>query len=328
MLGNLRIRKEEKLSKTVFVGIDISKVRLDVHVRPQGGEWSVSNDSDGIGTLIERIKDYESSLIVMESTGQYGVLLSGTLAAEGLTPAVVNPRQVRDFAKATGKLAKTDILDARILSRFGEAVRPKPRAIPDNLHQELKALLSRRQQIVEMLSAEGNRFASASSKIRPEIKAHIDWLKKRLSKLEKELSDIISSSPVWKAKEKLLRTVPGVGKVLSLTLLADLPELGKLDHKKIAALVGVAPFNRDSGFMKGKRAIWGGRSRVRAVLYMGALVASRYNPVIRNFYLRLLKAGKKPKVALTACMRKLLTILNAMIRNSTPWQPEPALANS
>lgn len=314
------------MKQSVFVGIDVSKEKLDIGSCSEEISWSVSNDEVGIKELLVKLKKLNPTLIVMEATGEYSSLAAGTLAEEGFFVAVVNPRQVRDFAKATGRLAKTDTLDAKILAQFGEAVKPEPRTLPDALTQELRALLVRRRQLVEMLVSEGNRLSSAYPTVRPEIQIHIEWLKDRLSRLDKELDVFIRSSPLWREKENLLRSVPGVGKVLSFTLLADLPELGTLSNKEIAALVGVAPFNRDSGFMRGSRRIWGGRARVRAALYMAALVASRHNPVIEAFYQRLLQAGKKPKVALTACMRKLLVILNAMMRSSEPWRPDLHIA--
>lgn len=308
------------MNKSVFVGIDISKERLDISALPEKMDWSVSNDDGGVKQLTTKLKSLKPTLIVMEATGSYGSLVAATLTAEGFPLAIVNPRQVRDFAKSTGKLAKTDVLDARTLANYAKTLKPKPRALPDALTQELKALVTRRRQMVEMLTAERNRLYSAAPITHPEIQAHIDWLKDRLGKLDKELKDQIQSDPVWTKNENILKSAPGVGEVLSFTLLAELPELGRLSNKEIAALVGVAPFNRDSGRMRGTRKIWGGRARVRASLYMAALVASRYNPVISEFYQRLIRSGKKPKVALTACMRKLLVILNSMIRKGECWK--------
>ena len=244
------------------------------------------------------------------------------LAAAALPVVVVNPRQVRDFARATGKLAKTDALDAQVLAHFAEAVRPSVRPLRDADTQELNFLTTRRSQLVTMLVSEKNRLGRASHSVRPRIQSHITWLEQELSDLENDLREALRRSPVWREKDDLLRSVPGVGEQLSLSLLAYLPELGTLNRKQIAALVGVAPFNRDSGPRRGKRSVWGGRSRVRATLYMAALSASRYNPVLRVFYQRLLAAGKPKKVALTACMRKLLTILNAMIRSGQHWTPQ------
>jgi transposase len=232
---------------------------------------------------------------------------------------VVNPRQVRDFARARGLLAKTDALDAQVLAHFAEVLRPQPRPLPDTEARALAALLTRRRQLVEMLTAEKNRLGSASASIRKSLRAHITWLERELQHTDTDLTHAIQQSPVWREKEELLRSVPGVGPVLTSTLLANLPELGTLTHKQIAALVGVAPFNRDSGTLRGKRTVWGGRAQVRAVLYMNAVVAARFNPVIRAFYHRLCRAGKAKKVALTACMRKLLVILNAMLKHRTPW---------
>ena len=237
---------------------------------------------------------------------------------------MVNPRQVRDFAKSTGQLAKTDRLDARILAHFGEAVRPTVRPLRDAESQVLSATLSRRRQIVEMLTAEKNRLGRAIPEVCNRIQAHITWLKEELKDLDAELRRAVQSSPVWREKDELLRSVPGVGQQVSITLLADLPELGTLGRKQITALVGVAPFSRDSGPHRGKRSVWGGRARVRGALYMGALVAARWNPVIRGFYHRLLAAGKPKKLALTACMRKLLTVLNSMAKTGRPWEPAVA----
>lgn len=241
------------------------------------------------------------------------------LASAELPVVVVNPRQVRDFAKATGQLAKTDTIDAEILARFAEAVRPALRALPDEMSLELRALIARRRQITEMIVAESNRLSAASKSVSKRIDAHIRWLEAELERADKDLDQSISQSPIWRENEDLLRTVPGIGPVISRTLLAELPELGKLNRKQIAALVGIAPLNRDSGTLRGRRSIWGGRASVRAVLYMAALVASRRNAVIRTFYRHLRNGGKAPKVALVACMRKLLTIINAMIKHKTRW---------
>ena len=246
--------------------------------------------------------------------------LTGALMAAQLSTVVVNPRQVREFARATGRLAKTDALDAQVLAQFGEAVKPELRPLPDAATQELSALLMRRRQLVEMLTAEKNRLGTAASSACPDIQDHIRWLEHRLSDLDGQLAQAIRSSPSWRERDNLLKSTPGVGPVLSTTLLAELPELGSLSRKEIAALVGVAPLNRDSGTLRGRRTVWGGRSQVRAALYMAALVATRFNPVIRAFYQRLQAAGKPNKLALTACMRKLLTILNAMMRHQIPWR--------
>jgi transposase len=249
------------------------------------------------------------------------------LAAAGLPVAVVNPRQARDFAKATGQLAKTDALDARALAHFAEAVRPTPRPLPGAQADELRALLVRRRQLVAMRTAEQNRLGNAPPRLQTDIQAHITWLNTRLAALDDNLDTTLRASPVWREREELLRSVPGIGPVCTRTLLLDLPELGTLSRQRLAALVGVAPFNRDSGTLRGSRTIWGGRSHVRATLYMSALVAVRYNPVLKAFYNRLRAAGKVAKVALTACMRKLLTILNAMMKYHTPWQPQEVSAD-
>ena len=248
-------------------------------------------------------------------------LVAAELASGGLRVVVVNPRQVRDFARAAGKLAKTDSLDAHALAHFGEAVQPEVRPLPDATARELVAMVARRRQLVEMIAAEGNRLRTATRRIRPEVQEHIQWMKDNLEQLDLDLDDTIRSSPMWKDKDQVLRSTAGVGPVLSMTLLSELPELGALNCGQIAALVGVAPFNRDSGAFRGKRSVWGGRKQVRAALYMATLVATRYNPVLQAFYQRLCAAGKPKKVALTACMRKLLTILNVMIKNNRHWNP-------
>ncbi|MBI2080169.1 MAG: IS110 family transposase [candidate division NC10 bacterium] len=309
------------VTQPVFVGIDVAKASLDVAVHPTAERWTVEHTERELAGLTRRLTALQPALVVLEATGGLEGPLVGALAAAGLPVVVVNPRQVRDFAKATGLLAKTDALDAAVLAHFAAAVRPTPRPLPDAATQTLAALVTRRRQLVEMLTAERNRLGSAPRALRGEIQAHITWLKRRLARLDTDLGQAIRTSPVWRVQEDLLRSVPGVGPVLSATLLASLPELGTLNRKAIAALVGVAPLNRDSGTLRGRRRVWGGRAAVRAVLYMGALVAVRHNPVLRAFYQRLRAAGKLPKVALTACMRKLLTILNAMLKHQTPWSP-------
>ena len=305
----------------LFVGIDVSKDHLDVAVRPTGEAWQVSYDSQGISDLVGRLRELAPQLVVLEATGGMELAVAGELAAANLPVVVANPRHVRDFARASGKLAKTDSLDAQVLAHFAEALQPEPRALPDADTQELGALVARRRQLVEMITAEKNRIRTATRRIRPKVQQHIRWLEENLEDLDQDLGDFIRSSPMWKDKEQLLRSTPGVGPVLSMTLLSDLPELGNLNRGEIAALVGVAPFNRDSGNFRGKRKVWGGRSQVRAALYMAALVATRYNPVLRAFYQRLCAAGKPKKVALTACMRKLLTILNVMVKHRRHWNP-------
>lgn len=302
-----------------FVGIDVAQAGLEVAVRPTGHCWEVPQDSVGMATLLERLKALQPQVVVLEATGGMELPVVAALAAAGLPVAVVNPRQVRDFARALGKLAKTDRLDAQALAHFGEAVQPSPRPLPDAQAQELGALLARRRQVVEMLTAERNRLRGALPAVRRGIQDHIAWLEHTLAELDEHLGRTLRASPLWREKDDLLRGVPGVGPVLSLTLLAELPELGTLDRRQIAALVGVAPLNRDSGTLRGRRTVWGGRAPVRAALYMGTLVATRHNPVLRAFYQRLLQAGKPKKVALVACMRKLLTILNAMLKQRTRW---------
>lgn len=321
-------RKEEPLDKSaVFVGIDVSKARLDVALVPTGEVLALDNDTVGIASLVERLKALQPELVVLEATGGLQLPVVAALGVSGIPVAVVNPRQVRDFARAVGELAKTDRIDARILAQFGQRLQPTSRPLPDQATQELGALLSRRQQVVEMLTAERNRLRRASQPIGPRIQAHIRWLEQQLKELDRDLGEAVRSSPLWREKEELLRSVPGVGKVLSVTLLAYLPELGAMQRQQVAALVGVAPWNRDSGRLRGKRTVWGGRARVRGVLYMAVVAAIRSNPVIKDFYQRLLAAGKAKKVALVACMRKLLSILNAMLKHKTLWDSRYALTH-
>lgn len=312
----------------LFVGVDVAKGHLDLAVRPSEETWQVTHDEPGIQGLVSRLQELQPTLVILEATGGLELPLVAALGVAALPVAVVNPRQVRDFAKATGRLAKTDRLDAIVLAHFAEAVRPQPRSLPDSQSQELAAQLTRRQQLVQMLTAEKNRMDSALPPVRPRLQAHIRWLEEELIDLDRGLWDTIKESPLWRAKDNLLQSAPGIGPVVSLTLLADLPQLGALNRQQISALVGVAPLNRDSGTMRGKRGIWGGRARVRAALYMAALVATRYNPTIRHFYHRLLAAGKAKKVALVACMRKLLTILNSMLKHNCSWDPTLAAQNS
>ena len=310
-------------STATVIGIDVSEAALDVAVRPSGEGWRTSNDAAGIAAVAERAAALAPACVVLEATGGLERAAAAALAAAGLPVAVVNPRQVRDFAKATGKLAKTDALDAAVLAHFGEAVRPAVRPLPDAAARALAELVTRRQQLVEMGTAEQNRLSSLTGRWRERAAAHIAWLRQELADLEAELAEAIEASPVWRARERLLRSVPGVGPAVAQTLIADLPELGTLDRKRLAALVGVAPLNRDSGAFRGRRGVWGGRARARAALYMAALVGTRHNPVIRAYYQRLLGAGKPKKVALVACMHKLLRILNALLRTNAPWrQPE------
>jgi transposase len=319
-LGERRIKEETILEALLsFVGIDVSKERLDVAVRPSGGCDSFRNDELGIKALVNRLTEIHPALVVLEATGGIERQLTRALASAELPIVVINPRQVRDFAKASGQLAKTDIIDAIVLARFAEAIRPAVRPLPDDTLLELRALISRRRQLTEMIVAERNRLSQASKSVKRRIEAHIRWLQAELGRADKDLDQSIRQSPIWKENENLLRSVPGIGPVVSRTLLAELPELGKLNRKQIAALVGIAPLNRDSGTLRGRRAVWGGRATVRATLYMAAFVASRRNAVMRAFYQRLRNAGKAPKLALVACMRKLLTILNAMIKHRTYW---------
>jgi len=303
----------------IFVGIDVSKARLDVAVRPWGQSESVTNDEAGIKSLVKRLGEIQPALIVLEATGGVERQLTRALVNAELPVVVINPRQVRDFAKATGQLAKTDSIDALVLARFAEAVRPALRPLPDEVTLELRALIARRRQLTEMIVVERNRLGGASKTVRKRIDAHVRWLEAELQRADGDLDQSIRQSPIWQDKEDLLRSIPGIGPVISRTLLAELPELGGLNRKQIASLVGIAPLNRDSGTLRGRRAIWGGRASVRAALYMAALVASRRNSVISVFYKRLRTAGKAPKVALVACMRKLLTIINSMINHKTRW---------
>jgi transposase len=312
----------------MFVGIDVAKAELVVSVRPTMERFTVANDERGVRTLVERLRAIGPELIVLEATGGYELLGVAALAAAALPVVVVNPRQVRDFAKATGQLAKTDRIDADILARFAEVVRPAVRVIPDAEAQELEALLARRRQLLEMLQAERNRLGQVFGKgkrlVRKSLKAHIAFLERELRMTDTDLGEMVKNSPAWRERDELLQSVPGVGPVLSRTLLADLPELGRLSRREIAKLVGVAPLSRDSGTMRGRRFVQGGRATVRAVLYMAALVATKRNAVIRGFYQRLVAAGKPKKLALVACMRKLLTILNTMVRMRTRWNPAAA----
>jgi transposase len=313
-------------ASNLSVGIDVAKAELVIALGDDGETFAVPNDEGGIRSILERLKKLPLDLIVLEATGGYETAAVAALAAAGLPVVVANPRQVRDFAKAMGRLSKTDRIDARVLALFAERVRPPIRTLPDDALRTLGALLTRRRQLIEMLVAERNRLDHASPSVEKGLKQHIRWLEKRLADVDSDLDQAIQQSPVWRTKENLLRSVPGIGPVVSRTLLADLPELGTLNRKQIAALVGVAPLAKDSGTLRGKRMVWGGRAPVRAVLFMGALIAARHNPVIRDFYKRLVAAGKPKKVALVACMRKLLTILNAMVRTNTQWGERYALS--
>ena len=307
------------MSPECCVGLDVAKAQLDVAVRPSGEQWSVANDEAGIAQLVARVRALHPFLIVAEATGGFERAAIAALAAAGLPVVVANPRQVRDFARATGQLAKTDQLDAGILALFGERVRPAPRPLPDAATQLLDALLTRRRQLLEMLVAEKNRLGFAPKPLHRGIRQHIRWLERQLADVTKDIAQQIEQSPVWRAADDLLQSVPGVGPIVSYTLLGELPELGTLTHKQIAVLVGVAPLARDSGTLRGKRMVWGGRASVRTALFMAALCGRRWNPALKVFYDRLRAAGKPTKVALIACARKLLTILNAMVRDQSRW---------
>lgn len=308
------------MAPPLFVGIDVSKATLDVATSPGGEKWHLANAEPAIRELVAKLRRLRPHRIVLEATGGYEHPVVAACATAGLPVVVANPRQIRDFARSTGQLAKTDAIDAHILALFAARVQPPERPLPDAARQTLDALLTRRRQLLDMLTAERNRLEHAVPAVRRDITAHIKWLERRLRDVDKDLDTAIQQSPLWRAQEDLLRTVPGIGPIVSRTLLGELPELGTLSHKQIAALVGLAPLNRDSGTRRGHRMIWGGRAPVRSVLWMAAIVASRHNPVIRAFYQRLLAAGKPKKVALIACARKLLTILNAMMRTNTRWE--------
>lgn len=316
------------MATSVYVGIDVAKGHLDVAVHDPATTWHVTNDEAGISALITDLEERAPTLIVCEASGGYERDLAAALLTADLPLAVVNPRAVRDFARATGRLAKTDRLDAQVLAQFAAVIQPTPRPQPDALTQQLGDLMTRRRQLLSMHTAEQLRWAQAPARLRTRITAHLDWLAAELADLETDLDQVIVASPAWRVNEALLRSVPGVGPILARTLLADLPELGQLNRKQLAALVGVAPFNRDSGTLRGTRRVWGGRSTVRAALYMAALAATRFNPTIRSFYQRLVAAGKPKKVALVASMHKLLRILNVVLREQTPWNtpevPAPA----
>jgi transposase len=305
-----------------FIGIDVAKAQLDIAVRPSGARWAVPNNPSGVTTLVDQLQALHPTLIVLEATGGLERAVTGALATAGLPVVVVNPRQVRDFARAIGQLAKTDALDARALAHFADVIRPMPRPLPDAQTQELRALLGRRQQLIGMRTAEQNRLAGTSGRLAQDIEAHIAWLNARIATLDNDLETMLRASPLWRENDDLLQSVPGIGPVCAQTFLLELPELGTLTRQQIAALVGVAPLNCDSGTLRGRRTIWGGRAHVRTVLYMGTLVATRFNPQIKAFYQRLLAAGKIKKVALTACMHKLLTILNAMLKHRKAWQAQ------
>lgn len=306
------------------VGIDLSRDRLDVAVAEQTETWTVSNDAAGRRSLAEQLQTLAPRLVVMEASGGLERAVASALRAADLSVAVVNPRRVRHFAQATGRLAKTDRLDAAVLADYAHTCRPEPQPEPEEAQTELSELIARRRQVVEMLTAEKNRRRTAPAHLLPKLEEHIAWLERQLEELDRRIAEAQQAVPAWREQTELLESVPGVGPVTSATLLAQLPELGELDPKQLAALVGVAPFNRDSGARRGERSIWGGRASVRSCLYMSALRAVQCNEVLRDFYLRLQAAGKPEKVILVACMRKLLVILNAMVKHRTPWDPQHA----
>jgi transposase len=305
----------------VVAGIDVSKGRLDVALLPGSERLQFDNDAAGIGELVKQLQAAKAELVVMEATGGYETAPATAIAGAGLRLAVVNPRQVRDFARATGRLAKTDRIDAELIGAFAQAVEPQITALPDEDTRALEALLIRRAQLIAMRTQESNRLALTQGVMRKQIKTHIAWLDRAIGSLDTDLTAKLRNSPAWRARDDLLQSMKGVGPITSGTLMSALPELGHLDRRAIAALVGVAPFNRDSGTLRGRRTIWGGRARVRSVLYMATTSAVRSNPVIRACYQRLIERGKPHKVAMVACMRKMLTILNAMARTNTPWTP-------
>ena len=303
----------------VYVGIDVAKARLDVGLQPSGEVWAVDHDEAGIDAVVARLAELRPALVILEATGGLELPVAAALVAAEVPVQIVNPRQARDFAKATGRLAKTDRLDALVLARFGAALRPAPRPIPDAALQEVRALVARRRQLQAMVIAEKNRRSSAPKRLHIQIDDHLAWLRRAIADLDRDVGATIKRTPAWQAAVSRWRTVPGIGPVVSATLLADLPELGRLSRHQIAALVGVAPLNHDSGTRRGDRSCWGGRAPVRTALYMAALVATRCNPAIRPYYQRLLAAGKPKKLALVACMRKLLVILNAITRQQAVW---------
>ena len=312
---------EQPPSSPSFVGIDVSKDRLDVHVRPSGKSFAVVRDAEGLEQVTNELCSLTPVLIVPEATGGFEITVAAALAGASLPLAVVNPRQIRDFARATGRLAKTDALDAQVIALFAERIRPEPRPIANADSQALAELIARRRQVVEMIGMETNRFRQArNSRVQRTIRATLKTLEAQLAELDREINDTVRGSPIWRAADDLLTSVPGVGDVTSRTLIADLPELGQLDRRRIAALVGVAPVNRDSGQMRGRRTIAGGRADVRSALYMATLSATRWNPVISRHYKSLVERGRPKKVALVACMRRMLGILNAILRTKTSWQ--------
>lgn len=309
------------MERRLYVGLDVAKQRLDLHLRPTDETFSCAHDETGLAGLVERLQEMSPTLVVLEATGGYHVPVAAAVASAGIPVAVVNPRQIRDYARATGQLAKTDALDARVMALFAEAVQPAARPLASEQAQRLRALVARRRQLIEMLGMETNRRQQARDRhLQRQLDAHLKWLREAVARLEADLNDTIRSSPVWRDRENLLTSVPGIGSTTASALIADLPELGFLDRRRIAALAGLAPMNRDSGVFRGRRMIRGGRPEVRRALYMATVAAIRFNPAIGVFYRRLVASGRPPKVALTAAMRKLLTILNAVLRDHRPWQ--------
>lgn len=307
----------------VCVGIDVAKAFLDVHVLPIDKAARYKNSRAGIAALVKMVKRHQPGLVVLEATGKLELAAASALDTAGMPVRIVNPRQVRDFAKATGQLAKTDALDAKVIATYGRDLHPEPRPVPDEESLKLQGVLARRRQLIQMITAEKNRLERADREMRRDIREHIVWLTERLNKVDHELNERVKVSPAWRQRDGLLQSVPGVGPIVSRTLIIDLPELGTIDKKSISKLVGVAPLNRDSGTARGSRTIWGGRPQVRCALFMACLAALRVNPVIKAHYKKLRAAGKKPKVAQVACMHKLLIILNAIVQSGAPWEAQP-----
>jgi transposase len=312
---------EVKPTADSFVGIDVAKDSVEVHVRPQKLRFSCGTDAAGLAELVRRVLPLAPVIVAMEASGGYEAVVAASLAEAGLAVAIVNPRQVRQFAGAIGRLAKTDAIDAAVIAHFAEAVRPQPRTLPDEIAARLRELLARRRQLVVMINAERQRLARAGERItQRSIRTVLGALEKDRERLDREIDKLIGGSPLWRAKEDLLKSVPGIGNIVARTLLVELPELGSIDRHQVAARAGGAPINRDSGRFHGRRKVRGGRVEVRAPLYMACLVAIRHNPTLRGFYQRLRAAGKPPKLALVAAMRKLLTLLNAMLRDGAAWR--------
>ena len=316
------------MMQETIIGIDVSKTALDVWIHPEGRTWRCEYTEEELAHLVPELDRLQPSRLIIEATGGLETPLASELCAAGLPVVVVNPRQVREFARASGRLAKTDRLDAELLAQFGSVLRPPVRPLPDPALRELRALVSRRRQLIAMQTQERNRQGQAPSRVVEQIGQHITLLGTHIDQLDRDIAGLLRDNAHWQARARLLRSIPGVGPTLTASLIAQLPELGQATHKEIAALAGVAPFNRDSGTMRGKRSVWGGRGQLRGVLYMATLVATKCNPAIRACYQRLRGAGKPAKVALTACMRKLLIICNAVIKNETPWNPALALVTT